>query len=131
MPVEDQVIQKIDIKKTETKIKLKCNSFSFRDKGSSVVHYDSVVHFYIDEIKDDDSILLINRTEANLNELKMSFEPDLEFLEIIRKKLYLREQKLDADLDAPVIKDQDEFFRFKSDGSTVKLFETTKQVLFE
>lgn len=61
----------------------------------------------------------------------MSYEPDLEFLQILKNKLYLREQKLDADLDVPAIKDSDEFSKFKTDGNTVKLFETTKQILFE
>jgi hypothetical protein len=61
------------------------------DKSATVIHQDSVVHFYLDEINDDDSLLLINRTELNVNEFVYAYEPDLEFLEIQKKKMYIRE----------------------------------------
>ena len=131
MPAEDLAQNKINLEDSETRLDLKCNSFSFRDSGSTEIHHDSIVHFYLDEVKETESILLINRTESNLNEFVFSFEPDLEFLEIQKKKMYLREQQLDQDLDAPQIVDQEEFNHFRSDGMTVKIFETTKQTLFE
>lgn len=82
MPVEDLTENKINLEDSETKIDLKCNAFSFKDKSSTIIHHDSIVHFYLDEIKESDSTLLINRTESNLNEFVFSYEPDLEFLEI-------------------------------------------------
>ena len=91
MPVEDLKELKIDLKDSETKLDLKCNSFTFRDKGSKVVHDDSVVHFYLDKIENNEDLVLINRTESNLNEFVYSFEPELEFLEIQKKKMYIRE----------------------------------------
>jgi len=90
-PAEDLKAANKNLKDTETRLDLKCNSFSYRDNGHEILHYDSVVHFYLDEIKETDSLLMIDRTESNLNEFTVSYEPDLEFLEILSNKMYIRE----------------------------------------
>lgn len=52
MPAEDLAQNKINLEDSETRLDLKCNSFSFRDSGSTVIHHDSIVHFYLDEVKE-------------------------------------------------------------------------------
>lgn len=79
---------------------------------------------------EDQKIFTVNRTELNKQYFEFSFYKELEFLEVRKNQLYMREQdpKKTA-LDIPTIQTTQEYEDFRAYSMSVKLVETLKMVI--
>lgn len=111
---------------------LGCEVFDFydneREEDQIVIHYffedtePTESNFALDDIKDK---FYINRTEFNEQFFRMEMDKNLEFMEILKVQMYMREQNPQNEyLDVPKIESQEDFDLFRSENVTLKMYET-------
>ena len=65
------------------------------------------------------------RTDDNYQIFRISFDKDLEFLDVFKQEMFFREQNPQfSEPDIPVISSQEEYISFISDPSTYRLYES-------
>ena len=74
---------------------MKCETFEYYD--AELEEQQVVIHYYMDDKLDfrkgeDQKIFTVNRTELNQQYFEFSFYKELEFLEVRKNQLYMREQ---------------------------------------
>ena len=74
---------------------MNCETFEYYD--AELEEQQVVIHYYMDDKLDfrkgeDQKIFTVNRTELNQQYFEFSFYKELEFLEVRKNQLYMREQ---------------------------------------
>lgn len=127
----------------DIKLSMKCEVFQWEDKTLEEEKQSQwVVHYYYDnvllmennvgdqfeEIKDQ---MFINGTELNEQYFQIEFNMDLQFMEIHKTELYMREQDPQAkEIDVPLMKGDGKMFdEFKANSSSVMVVDTPNQII--
>ena len=119
---------------------MKCEVFSWMDVA---IHENmhTVLHFYIDSdmtnvtdsvtLEDIKDLMFINGTELNNQYFELQYDKELQFLEVVKSELYIREQDPQAEeVNVPLMEGDGTLFdEFRANASSVRVVETSAQVI--
>jgi len=109
---------------------MKCEVFEYYD--ADLEETQEVIHYYMGDKLDfrkgeDQLTFTVNRTEMNQQYFEFSFYKELEFLEVRKNQLYMREQDpKKKEVEVPTIKNAQEYEDFRAYNMSIKLVETMK-----
>ena len=115
---------------------MKCEVFSWMDVA---IHENmhTVLHFYIDSdmtnvtdsvnLEDIKDLMFINGTELNNQYFELQYDKELQFLEVVKSELYIREQDPQAEeVNVPLMEGDGTLFdEFRAKASSVRVVETS------
>lgn len=109
---------------------MKCEVFEYFDED--LKEMQEVIHYYMPDTLDfrkgeDIKIFTINRTELNQQYFEFSFYKELEFIDVRKNELYMKEQDpKKKQMDVPLIKSSKDYEDFRSYNMSVLLAETMR-----
>ena len=112
-----------------------CNAFEYQDpEGSGEL---IGLHYYLkeevsyrgegmDAIEDETLVdkWFINRTEMDVQDFRIKFSKELEYMNVVKSLMFQREQKVQVEtVDIPAVTSGQAFDQFRSEGISILLYE--------